>query len=92
MDKKSSNMENDHQPKDPAAIHIREEEFPPGHRRSLSGSILSKLSFLRASADDNQIPNDKAPLSPEFTPGDDRTSPKKTGRAMAVAVQQHRYL
>jgi len=60
-----------------------------GHKRSLSGSILSKLSFLRASADDD----DREPQSPEYTPGDDRISPispRKTGRAMAVAVQQQK--
>ncbi len=63
---------------------------PPGHKRSVSGGLLSKLSFLRASSDANQTPADRAPLSPEFTPGDDRTSPKKTSRAMAVAVQQQK--
>jgi hypothetical protein len=62
----------------------------PGHKRSLSGSILSKLSFLRASADNNHTQADRPPLSPEFSPGDDRMSPKKTGRAMAVAVQQQK--
>lgn len=66
-------------------------DSPPGHRRSLSGSILSKLSFLRASADDTQDAAETTPPSPEFTPGDDRmTSPKKTSRAMAVAVQQQK--
>jgi hypothetical protein len=62
----------------------------PGHKRSVSGSILSKLSFLRASADDNQIPADSNPHSPEFIPEDDKVSPKKAGRAMAVAVQQQK--
>jgi len=63
---------------------------PSGHRRSVSGSLFSKLSFLRASSDGNQTTADQGPLSPEFTPGDDRTSPKKTSRAMAVAVQQQK--
>lgn len=55
----------------------------------MSGSILSKLSFLRASADENQTPAD-GPSSPEYTPGDDHMLPKKTSRAMAVAVQQQK--
>jgi len=55
---------------------------PPGHRRSLSGSILSKLSFLRASIDEQQ--------SPQSMHTEDQTSPKKAGRAMAVAVQQQK--
>jgi Phosphatidylinositol N-acetylglucosaminyltransferase subunit Y len=58
-----------------------------GHRRSVSGSLLSKLSFLRTSSDGNQ---DRDLLSPEFASGDDRTSPKKTSRAMAVAVHQQK--
>lgn len=70
--------------------HQADAEALPGHRRSLSGSILSKLSFLRASADDNQTPADMDPSSPEYLPGDDRISPKKTSRAMAVAVQQQK--
>jgi len=59
----------------------------PNHRRSVSGSLLSKLSFLRASSDGAA---DRAPLSPEFAPGDDRISSKKTSRAMAAAVQQQK--
>jgi len=70
--------------------HPGNAEPQPGHKRSLSGSILSKLSFLRASADDNYTPADGDPPSPEFLPGDDRISPKKTSRAMAVAVQQQK--
>jgi hypothetical protein len=60
-----------------------------GHKRSLSGSLLSKLSFLRASAEANQTqPN--GPLSPEKFNGDEPSSPKKTGRALAEAVQQQK--
>src|SRR6266536_2335539 len=70
--------------------HVLDEAVPQGRRRSLSGSILSKFSFLRASADENQTPTDRAPLSPEFAHGDDRVSPKKSSRAMAVAVQQQK--
>jgi hypothetical protein len=70
--------------------HVLDEDVPQGHRRSLSGSILSKLSFLRASVDENQTPADRAPRSPEFAHGDDRVSPKKSSRAMAVAVQQQK--
>lgn len=62
----------------------------PGHKRNLSGSILSKLSFLRTSTDDDQMSPDSVSYSPEFSPGDDRVSPKKTGRAMAAAVQQQK--
>ena len=61
-----------------------------GHKRSLSGSILSKLSFLRASADENQIPTEHSAPG-EFRVGDDAAGlPKRSGRAMAVAVQQQR--
>src|SRR4051812_42021138 len=60
---------------------------PLGHKRSLSGSIMSKLSFLRASADDNQM--SASPRSPEFNTGDEK-SPKKTSKAMAVAIQQQK--
>ncbi|TVY49079.1 Uncharacterized protein LCER1_G009143 [Lachnellula cervina] len=56
------------------------------HKRSHSGGILSKLSFLRTAEDTSE----REPLSPEFTPGDDRISPKKGSRAMAVAVQQQK--
>ncbi|KAH7343042.1 hypothetical protein BKA65DRAFT_303623 [Rhexocercosporidium sp. MPI-PUGE-AT-0058] len=90
MDTRTSTMDISNHPKESATAHPGEEDLPPGHKRSLSGSILSKLSFLRASADDNQTPADRARLSPEFAPGDDRTSPKKSGRAMAVAVQQQK--
>ena len=69
--------------------HSTAGELPPGHKRSLSGSILSKLSFLRTSADDTTLPSDRGPRSPESL-HDDRTSPKKAGRAMAVAVQQQK--
>ncbi len=60
-----------------------------GHKRSLSGSLLSKLSFLRASAEANQTQPD-GPASPEQFYTDEPASPKKTGRALAVAVQQQK--
>jgi len=59
-----------------------------GHRRSLSVGILSKLSFLRASAEDPQIQEDMS-LNDDDLPGEP-TSPKKPGRAMTVAVQQQK--
>ncbi|KFY28100.1 hypothetical protein V493_03106 [Pseudogymnoascus sp. VKM F-4281 (FW-2241)] len=58
-----------------------------GHKRTPSGG-LSKLSVLTASAEDNQIQADNGPPSPEPVANDQPTSPKKPGRAMAVAVQQ----
>ena len=73
-----------------ATGHSAAGELPPGHKRSLSGSILSKLSFLRTNNDENHVPSDRGPRSPELIHGDDRTSPKKAGRAMAVAVQQQK--
>ncbi|KAJ5050480.1 uncharacterized protein L3040_002361 [Drepanopeziza brunnea f. sp. 'multigermtubi'] len=85
----SFNGKSDNHSKD-AKPHPEKEDTSPGHRRSLSGSIMSKLSFLRASADDDQLLVDRTRQSPEFLPGDDRILPKKTGRAMAVAVQQHK--
>ncbi|KAF4625444.1 hypothetical protein G7Y89_g12722 [Cudoniella acicularis] len=66
------------------------EDLPYSHRRSLSGGLLSKLSFLRTSSDDSHPTVDRPSLSPEFTPGDDRIPPKKASRAMAVAVQQQK--
>lgn len=60
-----------------------------GHKRTPSGG-LSKLSFLRASAEDNQLQADHGPPSPEPVPGNQPTSPKKTSRAKAVAVQQQK--
>ncbi|TAQ84881.1 hypothetical protein B7494_g6796 [Chlorociboria aeruginascens] len=53
-----------------------------GHKRSLSGSILSKLSFLRASADGTN--ENVSPTSPE----DDYTS--KKGKSLAAALQQQK--
>jgi hypothetical protein len=63
---------------------------PTGHKRSLSGSILSKLSFLRAGADETQAAMDHRTPPSEYVEGDDVVLPKKTGRAMAVAVQQQK--
>jgi hypothetical protein len=60
-----------------------------GHKRSLSGSLLSKLSFLRASAESNQVQANGTP-SAEKSDGDEPTSPKKSSRALAVAVQQQK--
>lgn len=63
-----------------------EKDTPPGHKRSLSGSIMSKLSFLRTGPGDT-IPSDAAPPDEQV---DEPVSPKKSGRAMAVAVQQQK--
>lgn len=60
------------------------------HKRSHSGGLLSKLSFLRSSSDENHSPTDQLPMNTEFTPGDDHMSSKKSSRAMAVAVQQQK--
>ncbi|KAI9640209.1 hypothetical protein NHQ30_011447 [Ciborinia camelliae] len=58
---------------------IQSETRPGGHRRTLSGSIMSKLSFL------------SGPRSPESPPHDEPISPKRSSsRAMAVAVQQQK--
>jgi Phosphatidylinositol N-acetylglucosaminyltransferase subunit Y len=63
-------------------------EVSSGHKRSPSGGTLSKLSFLRASAEDDQQANGQS--GSESFPGYEPTSPRKTGRAMAIAVQQHK--
>ncbi|KAH8600216.1 hypothetical protein B0O99DRAFT_612014 [Bisporella sp. PMI_857] len=68
----------------------RFEDLRQGHKRNLSGSLLSKLPFLRPSNDENATPTERGPYSPEFTPGDDRISSKKPGRAMAVVQQQQK--
>ncbi|ESZ90773.1 hypothetical protein SBOR_8844 [Sclerotinia borealis F-4128] len=58
---------------------IQSEIRPGGHKRTLSGSIMSKLSFL------------SRPRSPESPPCDEPISPKRSStRAMAVAVQQQK--
>ncbi|KAF7955639.1 hypothetical protein EAE96_004565 [Botrytis aclada] len=62
---------------EPEEIHAEPEQG--GHRRTLSGNIMSKLSFL------------SGPRSPESPPRDEPMSPKRsTSRAMAVAVQQQK--
>ncbi|KAM3066605.1 hypothetical protein ACMFMF_010111 [Clarireedia jacksonii] len=53
-----------------------------GHKRTLSGGFMSKLSFLRPNNGDSQ-----GGRSPNR---DEPSSPKKGGRAMAVAVQQQK--
>ncbi|KAJ8069409.1 hypothetical protein OCU04_003063 [Sclerotinia nivalis] len=58
---------------------IQSETRSGGHRRTLSGSIMSKLSFL------------SGPRSQQSPPRDEPISPKRsTSRAMAVAVQQQK--
>ena len=90
MDTASLNHQEDHSQSFPDldSNHISHDQNTHGHKRTVSGSILSKLSFLRASADGNHSPIDGGPYSPEFTPGDDQTAPKKASRAMAVVQQQ----
>ena len=60
---------------------------PGGHKRTLSGSILSKLSFLRSSSDaqeiksaNNQIDNTK----------DEAWKPRSSGGAMAAVLEQQK--
>ncbi|KAK2627231.1 hypothetical protein QTJ16_003197 [Diplocarpon rosae] len=90
MDTECLKTDDDNDTRNAAAHYAAEGDFPPGHRRSLSGGILSKLSFLRASAEDTHMSGERTRLSPEFLPGDDRILPKKTGRAMAAAIQQQK--
>lgn len=90
MDNRLSSAEIPSSKKDSSPNSPTEGASSPGHKRSLSGSILSKLSFLRTSVDENQLPVDKTRLSPGLQPDDDRILPKKTGRAMAVAVEQQK--
>jgi len=52
------------------------------HKRSLSGSILSKLSFLRTNNSESAVDG------PEYTPGDDQSFPKKANRSSLAAVVQ----
>ena len=54
-----------------------------GHRRSLSGSLFSRLSFLRM----NQATHVSPPLNSD---GDDLPSTLSSGRAMSSALQQQR--
>lgn len=55
------------------------------HKRSLSGTILSKLSFLRTNNPESPV---HSPPSPEYTPGDDQSLPKKASRSSLAAVVQ----
>lgn len=59
------------------------------HKRSQSGGILSKLSFVHTSAKDDQ-PQTNEHSGPESIPGYELTSVRKTGRAMAVQRQKTR--
>jgi len=61
---------------------------PPPHKRSLSGTIMSKLSFLRTSPEEIEPPTDENHV--HYQLDDSPMSPKKGGRAMAVAVQQQK--
>ncbi|KAL3423411.1 hypothetical protein PVAG01_05158 [Phlyctema vagabunda] len=95
MEKTSAGSQGRHRAGDnDTSPHYPQRPAPPGHKRTVSGSILSKLSFLRASADDNtrSLDHDQSPIGPEFLPGDDQVigSSKKSGRAMAVAIQQQK--
>ncbi|KAG9228749.1 hypothetical protein BJ875DRAFT_226372 [Amylocarpus encephaloides] len=65
------------------------DKVPASHKRSLSGGLLSKLSFLRSSHDDDHSSSERGPLS-LVSPVDDHSSPKKNSRAMAVAAQQQK--
>lgn len=70
------------------ASHENEADSAQTHRRSLSGSILSKLSFLRTNNSQSSIDNSR---DAEYTPGDDQFLPKKAGRSsLAVVVQQQK--
>ncbi|MCJ1302729.1 hypothetical protein MMC08_005533 [Hypocenomyce scalaris] len=57
-----------------------------GHKRSLSGSILSKLSFLRPSQDQRQ----DIPETPQFDDGVDATDTAQSPRSAMAAAVQHR--
>ncbi|MCJ1375209.1 hypothetical protein MMC20_006443 [Loxospora ochrophaea] len=58
---------------------------PAGHKRSLSGSILSKLSFLRATSETNDFSSEKSQV---HDAKDDLASPRRSEGAMASTVQQ----
>src|SRR5947208_885696 len=60
-----------------------------GHKRSLSGSLLSKLSFLRATTESNQI-QVRGSLSNDKSVGEESSSLKKSNRALVIAVQQQK--
>ncbi|KAI9734462.1 MAG: hypothetical protein M1818_006851 [Claussenomyces sp. TS43310] len=61
-----------------------------GHKRSLSGSIMSKLSFLRAPSENNQSLREHTPSSRGQVSDEISTSPKKENKAIAVAVHQQK--
>ncbi|KAL8895738.1 MAG: hypothetical protein Q9192_003467 [Flavoplaca navasiana] len=63
-----------------------ENPTPTGHRRSISGALLSKLSFSSPSQDDSE-----SPISTSSPPNPGQTSPRSpraTGGAMAAALKQ----
>ncbi|KAL3480378.1 hypothetical protein BJX99DRAFT_244368 [Aspergillus californicus] len=70
----------------------RSESASSGHKRSSSGSLLSRLSFLRM-MQASQTPSDRGHTNATLEADDDRDdvgSSLKGGRAMASALQQRR--
>ncbi|RKF73604.1 hypothetical protein GcM1_243077 [Golovinomyces cichoracearum] len=67
--------------------YLNDRNLSSGHRKTISGSIFSKLSFLRSSRDDEAEIVNRELSSPGLV-GLERTFSKKSPRAIAVAVQQ----
>ncbi|PYI16668.1 hypothetical protein BO86DRAFT_390005 [Aspergillus japonicus CBS 114.51] len=74
---------------DRLAGRMRSGSASSGHKRSTSGSLLSRLSFLRMiQATQNTAERSHSGL--ERDDGDELTSGLRGGRAMSNAIQQHR--
>lgn len=83
----TTNYQNSEPSKSPAD-HEAGESAPAGHKRTPSGGILSKLSFLRTSVDEHQDQVAES-RSLDSSHADSPVS-KKPGRSLADAVQKTR--
>ncbi|RFU34954.1 hypothetical protein B7463_g1395, partial [Scytalidium lignicola] len=70
--------------------HLTERGNHQGHKRSVSGGIMSKFPFLRMNSDEKQSSSGQELPVPGFSRIDDQNSKKASGRAMAAVINQQR--
>lgn len=61
-----------------------------GHKRNISDSIMSKLSFLRASSDESHVQPENASSASDHVHAQQALSARKEGKAMSIAVHQQK--
>ncbi|KAH8801547.1 hypothetical protein F5884DRAFT_684519 [Xylogone sp. PMI_703] len=61
-----------------------------GHKKNVSGGIMSKFPFLRMNSDERQSSSPQQPPNPGFSLIDDQNLRKSSGRAMAAAISHQR--